>query len=86
MAGDNTYDFSGVSSPSTTHIAYQGTDSNQPPTGPNPDIGIQLYNDEYNKIALSDDTRDMEGDDAFSDFHRFKFKIDDLVNTITQIY
>ena len=51
-AGDNTYDFTGVSRPSSTHIAYQGTDSNQPPTSMG--VGSELASGEYSSIANSD--------------------------------
>jgi hypothetical protein len=81
--GDNTYDFQGASPGSTTRIAYQGTDSNQPPLSL--EIGTELDSNRYNQIASSDEERALHGND-YSDYHRFKFKILEPVQTITQIY
>ncbi len=81
--GDSTYDFQGASPGSTTRIAYQGTNDTQPPLSL--EIGGEMDLSRYNQIASSDDERAAYGYD-YSDYHRFKFKIFEPVQKITQIY
>jgi len=82
---DNTYDFQGISNPSSTHVAYEGTDSNQPPTSLESIYSTELSSGKYINISSSDDNRAWYGF-QYSDYHRFKFRIYEPVNTITQIY
>lgn len=78
-----TYDFTNR----IQNKAYYGSDANQPPG--TLDIGTELpwqqSQDEYQQIAFSDDIRAWYAGD-YSDYHRFKFKINETAESISHMY
>lgn len=76
------YDFADT----VNNEAYEGADTLRPPAGL--DIGTEFSAGEYDSISSSDDMRFRysQDDTLRYDFHRFKFKIDEPVLTIGNIY
>jgi hypothetical protein len=82
FSGNRTYDFQDM----TNNEAFEGADS-KPPLGR--DIGTEIDSNEYDRISASNNqwavyTAGPDSDQF--DFHRFKFKILESPNIISQIY
>ena len=85
-AGTSTYTFSGITDPSSTHIAYgYGDEEANPPN----DItnGSELTTGQYSTITTinDDDVSHSTRDSNTYALHRFQFKISEDVGTITNI-
>ena len=69
--------------------AYEGYDDNKPADVP-PDYEVELSGDEYHAINTSDNNRASYAKSGMPEgqyeFHRFKFKINELISDISQLY
>jgi len=79
------YDFKDT----VNNTAYEGYDDHKPADVP-PDYEAELSGDEYHAINTSDDNRAsyaMPGEPSGQyEFHRFKFKINEPISDISQLY
>lgn len=67
--------------------AFKGSDVLKPAAGPGtpPEIGEEFAAEEYQNISARDDRWAYSSTSSY-DYHRFKFTIDEAVQSITQIY
>jgi hypothetical protein len=79
--GTKTYDFEDF----VNNKAYEGTDATQPPTAL--EIGSEMSPEEYSAIASLDGRVAEFSSQALTvDYQRFRFKIVEPVDTISQVY
>lgn len=79
------YNFSGITNPSSTHIAYEGDSALKPPTSLH--TGTELPTANYTNISASDDARAVysTAGGLVYEYQRFAFLIDVPANSINFI-